>query len=277
MLLIIGHTSYDENINRFGESRITPSGAAYMGAVGASLITKNIGLVTRVGQDYDLDTLRKLQIPLNGVKSITDGKTTRFKLVYRYQDELKRDFFAEYNVGNDIDPEDIPPQFLKSATCVHIATMLPEHQRRFIYHLRESKPDLPISVDTIEQYILEQPGLVASNLRDVDLVWVDRREYHLLPSSVLAQRAVVLKMGKEGAIYINREQNQIHVNAPFVERVVDKTGSGDVLAGAFLAGITNGDSIEQSLKRACEFASRSIQDFGVEHLLETHRRGKEKV
>lgn len=100
----------------------------------------------------------------------------------------------------------------------------------------------------------------------MDLIFVDLNEYKRLPKDVFQGKKVVLKKGKDGASYIDGD-TEINSPAIPVERIVDKTGSGDILAGTFLAGILTNCGIEASLRHACRNASESIKSFGVEHLI----------
>lgn len=277
MLVIIGHVSYDEIINKEGNRSIIPSGAAYTGAMGASLIQKNVGLVTRVGADYDMSLLTKLGINLDGVTQVPDGQTTRFTLNYQYDDPLERDFNAEFNVGNDIKPQDIPPSYVESATHVHIATMPPLQQEPFIDFFREVSPQVQLSIDTIEQFIDDDYEGVVRNFGKSDLLFADRRELAKLPPDLLAAKTIILKQGREGATYIEGNQS-FHVETRPIDSIVDKTGSGDVLAGVFLANRDLGNSVEESLRKGCEIATKSIEAFGVEHLYhEEQFRAKEQI
>lgn len=269
MLVLVGHTSFDHNINQKGSERITLGGAAFMGSVGGSLISPDLGMVTRVGEDYDMQVLLKLGIDLSGARQVF-GKTTRFKLVYGYEDPLARDFTAEFNVGDEITPSDFPKKYLDQAKRIHIATMPPKQQGEFISALRARRPDVPLSIDTIEYFIDTQRDAVIDNLRRSDMVFLDGREFPKLPKETLAGKQLVLKLGKDGVRYLH-EGNEIQVKAPYIENVVDKSGSGDVLAGAFLSLLDSGEDIPNSLRIACVIASESIKDFGVMHLLENPR------
>jgi len=277
MLIIIGHVSYDEIINASGEQSIIPSGAGYTGALGASMIQKDVGLVSHVGADYDMSYLVKLGIDHTGVNHRADGRTTRFYLNYHYDDPLQRDFKAEFNVGTDINPTDIPTHFVESATHVHLATMPPEQQAPFIHFFRAHNPSIRISVDTIEQFIHQNYEQVVRNFSQCDTIFVDRREIVMLPTSLIQDREVILKLGGEGALYMNGTQT-IQVPTRRIENVIDKTSSGDILAGVFLASRAQGIDPESSLQMGCEIATRSIEAFGVDHLLkETYRPWQERV
>lgn len=277
MLIIIGHVSYDEIINASGGQSIIPSGAGYIGALGASMIQKDVGLVSQVGADYDMSYLTRLGVDLTGVNQNVDGLTTRFYLNYRYDDPLERDFRAEFNVGANINPTDIPTNYIESASHVHLATMPPEQQAPFIHFFRANNPSIRISVDTIEQFIHQNYEQVVDNFSQCDTIFVDRREIAMLPQFLTQNREVILKLGGEGALYMNGTQT-IQVPTRRIENVIDKTSSGDILAGVFLASRAQGIDPESSLQMGCEIATRSIEAFGVDHLLkETYRPWQERV
>ena len=55
------------------------------------------------------------------------------------------------------------------------------------------------------------------------------------------------------------------MSAPSVE-VVDTSGAGDTLAGVFLAEKAKGISDEKALEDGVNTASKTVTDFGVEHI-----------
>lgn len=260
-LVVVGHISYDENRTKHG-TKVVPSGTAYLATLPASLYSKKIGLVTRIGEDYDIGLLERLDINLSGVHMIKGGKTSRFFNNYLNEECSIKEFKAEFNVGADLVPEDVPGYYLNSK-YIHIATMPPQQQRRFIKYFR-SKSQAKISVDTLVQYIEEWEKEVADVLSMADIVFLDRKEYDLIGN--LEGKDMVIKKGAEGAEY-RYGGKIIKTPAPKVE-VVDKTGSGDVLAGVFLVLLAIGKSAEHALKEAVDVASKSITEFGVDSLLE---------
>lgn len=270
-LVIIGHIAYDQTINHKGEeSPPFPSGAAYFSGLAASLFSKNLGLVSRVGEDYEMGLLTRLGVDLEGVHQIKNEKTTRFYFVYPTSDATVREFRSEFNVGGDLSPVDIPLRYLE-ARHIHIAAMPPQQQRLFVEFLRE-KSLARISLDTIEQFVRKWPREVADNLAKVDLVFLNTREMGVLKTENLTHRLegkeIILKRGAEGAVYI-KEGEVIRVSAPQVETIVDKSGAGDVLAGVFLALLLEGGNKEVALREAVRLASKSLESHGVKALLET--------
>jgi len=260
-LIVIGHISYDENNTFFG-SKTVPSGAAYLVALPASIYSKKIGVVARVGKDYNLENLKKLKIDLNGIKVVPGGKTTRFYHNYKTRDGSIRDFKAELNVGANLCPNDIPADYLNSK-FIHIATMPPRQQKKFITFLKP-RTKAKLSIDTLEQYVQRWPKEVLRNFSLVDLIFVDKREKKLI--GALERKDVVIKKGADGAEYIHNNRI-IKMVAPRV-KVVDKTGAGDVLAGAFLTMLAKGKRPVFALKEAVNLASKSVTQFGIDFLLE---------
>ncbi len=269
LLVIIGNVSYDSNIYPSGEKRRIVSGAAYIVALAASLFSKNIGIVTKLGSDFNLKYLQELQIDLSGVQLIKNAKTSRFYHTYKNNDQSQRIFKGELTIGKTLSPNDIPKHFL-SAKYIHVATMPPIQQKIFVDFLRKhSKAN--ISIDTLEDYILEWRDIVFDNFKKVDIAFVDKREHELLETIKLKKVEIVIKKGKDGAddiYYKNYKKRVIHADAPIVAKVIDKTGAGDVLAGVFLTLIAKGKSRAYALSNAVKIASISITNFGVRHLLE---------
>ena len=67
------------------------------------------------------------------------------------------------------------------------------------------------------------------------------------------ESSLVLTLGSEGAYYQNGNQ-QIFVPS-FKVKAVDTTGAGDTFCGYFIANLTRGKSVEESMKRASRAAS----------------------
>ena len=89
-LVCIGHVGFDNiliNINK----QITHCGrAGYYTALAGSLFSKKVGLVSRIGSDFDINKLKKLGIDLKGVKIISNGLSPQFKIRYHNSDYKQR-------------------------------------------------------------------------------------------------------------------------------------------------------------------------------------------
>lgn len=74
-------------------------------------------------------------------------------------------------------------------------------------------------------------------------------------------KRVCVTLGPEGAAVFDGA-NKIQVPSPAV-KAVDANGAGDLFAGAFLFGITNGLDDEQSARLACHASSVLVTQFGA--------------
>ncbi|MGB0845828.1 MAG: adenosine kinase [Thiolinea sp.] len=73
---------------------------------------------------------------------------------------------------------------------------------------------------------------------------------------------LVVTLGREGALVANSDGSQIRVPTQTVE-AVDTNGAGDMFAGAFLYGVTQGMSDEQAATLANRAAGQIVTVFGA--------------
>ena len=235
--------------------------------MGASLFSKNVGICSVVGRDYDIGCLRRLGINMNGLR-VLDGKTPRFLL--DYSDPENRIIRGDLGVGSVLCPNFIPDSYFHSK-WTHISTMIPEQQTEFIRCLRSRSYGGHISVDTnVEEHMSKNPSAVQEALSLSDMVFLNQTEYReaVRLGMNLSDKILVVKQGSEGARYIS-SQKSIICKAPKV-RCIDPTGAGDVFAGVFLAVLSISGDEEQALRQAVDTASRSVEFFGVDGLLDDY-------
>lgn len=95
-VVIVGNIAFDVNTfpdrdNGKDKVVINNGGAGYYSLIPASLYTKT-GIVARVGNDFDISTLKSSNIDLIGVKLIGDSSTTKFHHTYKSDDGQTRTF-----------------------------------------------------------------------------------------------------------------------------------------------------------------------------------------
>ena len=259
-LVTIGHVGYDILETASGKKQIV-GGAGYFVTKAASLFSKNVGLVSRVGTDFNLAYLLKLGVDISGVKIIDDGKS--FRWYSKYDKEFNVvESRGELNVGNDITAEDVPSAFLDSK-FIHLASMPPKMQSNLFSKFRES--NAKISIDTVEAFLQKWPEETNRVLSQADIIFVNEREFDMLYPKTRKNKQIVKKMGSKGAeAFFNGKT--FNASAPKVNTAIDTTGAGDIVAGAFLALLAKGNPIQKSLKEAVQIASKSVTKFGIEHL-----------
>lgn len=265
-LIVIGYTNIDINITP-SKKTVHPGGAAYFAACAASLYLQPVGLVTRVGNDFDPTFLLTRVMP-EGVHIISDKETAKSIQTYHSEtDPTKRDVVLEKGVAQDLNPQDIPSQWLENAEYIHVGTMPPQYQKTFIDFLISKNLKASISTDT-ELSFLKNNDLktgIIENVKKCDLVFVNRAEYEILKDELQSVKKLVIKYDKDGAVYVEDKQERGKVSTHSVN-VVDATGAGDIFAGVFLACRVLGRTIEESLKEAAKTATLSIEKEGIKHL-----------
>jgi sugar/nucleoside kinase (ribokinase family) len=264
-LLVVGHIAYDENKTQDGTETVL-GGSAYYTAVGASLYSKDVAVISRVGSDFGIDDFKKikrLDIDITGI-SQEAGNTARF--FHEYNTDGSRSWKGNLGVCADFNPNDIPSKELY-AGHTHVGTMPPRQQRQFMEYLKDKT--VWFSIDSLEQYIEQWPGEVYETMILADMVFLNHSQHELFRRLREAGKSVVLKKGADGAEYFFDDEH-ISVPAPKVE-LVDPTGSGDVLAGAFSILLARDWDPQYALEEAVRAASLSVTDFGVDFLVDKIR------
>ncbi|XP_055382786.1 ribokinase [Condylostylus longicornis] len=82
----------------------------------------------------------------------------------------------------------------------------------------------------------------------------------------IGANSVILTMGKDGAIFSQKNENVYHIPTKKIEKVIDTTGAGDAFIGslAFFFSKFNHLPITQQIGAACEIASLSVQRTGTQ-------------
>lgn len=263
--VVIGNISHDYNYfpNRDGQKMkevLNYGGATLYSGIPASLFTK-VGVVARVGEDYNLNMLDKLNIDLKGVKKVK-GKTTVFTQEFTCIDGQKRIFKEYVNPNTICNISDIPKEYL-NAKYIHVCTNYPDTQLEIIKYLKDNSKAI-ISIDTLEDYYYdkEKYKIIKKSFDLVDIAFIDKEFKKLFNCKAPIK---IIKLGKEGCEYIS-DNKTFKVSAPKCKHVIDKTGSGDCVTGVFDALKSLDYSDEDALQTACNIATESIKDYGMFHI-----------
>lgn len=269
--VVVGNISYDYNYfpNRDNEKLkevMNFGGATIYSGIPASLYTK-VGIAAKVGEDYDLNILKKFNFDMQGIKKVA-GKTTIFTQEFTSDDGQLRDFKEYANPNTILEPKDIPEEYLK-AKYVHICTNYPKAQLELIKYFKENSNAI-LSVDTLEDYYYDEKEYktIKESFDLADIAYIDKEFTKLLDCNAPIK---IIKLGKEGCKYISKEKI-FKVNAPKCDFVVDKTGSGDCVTGVFGALKSIGKTDEESLQEAVNIATESIKNYGMFHLYDRNSR-----
>jgi sugar/nucleoside kinase (ribokinase family) len=112
-LIVVGNLAYDDIITPFDRRQRVFGGSVAYAALCAVKLGQNVGAVSKVGRDYDMNDLTLLAqagVDVAGVKQV-DGATTRFECVYDEQENREQRLLA---ACAPILPEDIPDHYVQA-------------------------------------------------------------------------------------------------------------------------------------------------------------------
>jgi sugar/nucleoside kinase (ribokinase family) len=215
-------------------------------------------LVTQVGQDFDLGSLRRLGLNIEGV-SVLPGASATF-LIDQFPDG-SRSFRSVLGVAADPRFDLFPSSYFR-AKFIHLGSAPPRQQLAWLKFLSDKGCRAEVSVDMFELFVATEPDTCRTTCDRADLVFLNEVEYRGLYEGKSHPRApTILKHGPRGAEFIADGMRHRIPALPADE--VDPVGAGEILAGVFLALRARGLPEDRALTYAVASATRSVTEFGV--------------
>ena len=278
-LVIFGNLAVDDVVYADGSTRMGQAGGAVVyAALGASLWGLEVGLVSRVGEDYPralLESLEARHFHLDGVRPIAGAGLRTWLL---YEGELRRVVHRLDSISHlEASPTlaELPSGW--SPRAFHIAPLPIDRQRDLVTDL---------SRDTAARISLDPYALIRSETQaawreltsGLDWLFVSEdeladRRWRQDPVPLLAQlaserlRLVFLKQGSRGGRLFELASRRDSTWQGRAATVTDLTGAGDAFAGGALAGLLTGDDTAGAVARGIVSASFALQDLGARGLL----------
>jgi len=280
-LLVVGTVAFDAIETPFGKTDKIVGGAASYIALASSYFTKNINLVSVVGDDFPQDfmnTLKAQGVNLDGLQ-IKQGQKSFFWSGRYHNDMNSRDTLdTQLNVLADFDP--IVPEAYKDCDFLMLGNLMPSIQQKVLSQLSK-RPKL-IVLDTMNFWMdIAMPELMET-LKNIDVLTINDSEarqlsgeYSLVKAAqkilAMGPKVLVIKKGEHGALLFNKEEVFFAPALP-LEDVFDPTGAGDSFAGGFIGYLAKTKDISfDNMKRAIIFgsamASFTVEKFGTERLI----------
>ena len=258
-LVLIGHVGYATDGTASGTINYV-GGSGYAAAFAASaLLAEGVGLVTQVGEDFDLRALSRLPLDPEGV-TVLPGASAKFRIV-----ELgdgTRSFESDLGVASSPRRDLFPVSYLY-AQYVHLGTAPPRQQLAWLKFLRDKGCRARVSVDMFEHFVATEPDASRETCEQADLIFLNEREFNgLYAGTPLPDVPAILKYGPKGAEFVKNGARH-RVAAPSATEV-DPIGAGEILAGAFLALRARGLSEVSALTHAVSAATASVSELGVD-------------
>lgn len=280
-LLVVGTVAFDAIETPFGKTDKILGGAATYISLAASYFTKNINLVSVVGEDFpdsNIQMLQKHSVNTDGLQ-ILKGQKTFFWAGKYHNDMNSRDTITtELNVLETFNP--IVPDSYKDCEFLMLGNLMPKLQQQVLSQMSK-RPKL-IVLDTMNFWMDMAMNELLETLAQVDVLTINDSEarqlsgeYSLVKAAqkilAMGPKYLIIKKGEHGALLFNKEQVFFAPALP-LEDVFDPTGAGDSFAGGFIGYLAETKDISfENMKRAIIFGSATasfcVEKFGTENLI----------
>ena len=279
-LLVVGTVAFDAIETPFGKTDKILGGAATYIGLAASYFTKNINLVSVVGDDFpskNIEMLQKHSINTEGLQ-VLKGQKTFFWAGKYHNDMNSRDtLITELNVLEHFNP--VVPDAYQDCKFLMLGNLSPQVQKQVITQLK-TRPKL-IVLDTMNFWMDIAINELKEVLTMVDVLTINdgearqlSEEYSLVKAAqkilTMGPKYLRIKKGEHGALLFNKNQAFFAPALP-LEDVFDPTGAGDTFAGGFIGYLAKTKDVSfDNMKRAIIFgsamASFCVEKFGTENI-----------
>lgn len=279
-ILITGTVAFDDIETPFGSSGKVIGGAGTYIALASSLFTKNLAIVSIIGEDFpekEIKFLNSKGIDTKMIEIIKGGKTFYWKGKY-HENMIGRDTLStELNVLEKFNP--IINSEFSSSEIILLGNLHPFVQNTVINQC--SNPNRFIILDTMNFWMDNALNELKDVVEKVDLIIINDEEAQQLTNESnifnagnkilkMGPKKVIIKKGEHGSIYLDSFHKYILPAFP-VDSLVDPTGAGDSYAGGIAGFLSTKQEIGfNDIKEAMIFgtltASFCVENFGVEGL-----------
>ncbi|MFM2135067.1 MAG: hypothetical protein RL021_467 [Bacteroidota bacterium] len=281
-LVVVGTVAFDAIETPFGKTDKIIGGAATYSGTSASYFTKNIKLVSVVGDDFPMEMIQRfgqLGMSTEGLQVLA-GKKTFFWAGRYHEDMNTRDTLdTQLNVLLEFDPV-IPPSY-QDCDFLMLSNLMPQLQRQVIERMHR-RPKL-IVMDTMNFWMETQWDELMKTIQLVDVLTVNDSEarqlsgeYSLVKAAqkimAMGPRYLIIKKGEHGALLFHENQIFFAPALP-LEEVFDPTGAGDTFAGGFIGYLAATRDVSfENMKRGIIYgsamASFCVEKFGLERVID---------
>jgi sugar/nucleoside kinase (ribokinase family) len=281
-LLIVGTVAFDSIETPFGKVDKTIGGAATYIALSASSFTKDIGVVSVIGEDFPAGTIAELNkrgIDTKGIQVMKGQKSFYWAGKYHTDMNSRDTLVTELNVLADFNP--VVPDNFKNAEFLMLGNLTPMVQQQVMNQM--SKRPRLIVMDTMNFWMEAMPKELAETIKMVDVLTINdaearqlANEYSLVKAAQkilkMGPKYLIIKKGEHGALLFHEDQVFSAPALP-LEEVFDPTGAGDSFAGGFIGYLAKTKDVSfKNMKRAIIYgsavASFCVEKFGIDRLLE---------
>lgn len=278
--------AFDDIETPFGKAENVIGGAATYIAWAASYFTRNIQIVSVVGEDFpaaEMQALRERGASLAGVQVKTGEKSFFWSGRYHLDMNSRDTLATELNVLADFDPQ--LPAAYQAPEYLMLGNLSPAVQMKVLEQVT-TRPKL-VAMDTMNFWMDSDLDGLKAVLAKVDLLTINDEEarqlsgeYSLVKAAkvirAMGPKYLVIKKGEHGALLFHESQMFFAPALP-LEEVFDPTGAGDTFAGGLMGYLAKTDDLSfENMKRAIIYgsamASYCVEQFGTERIRSLNER-----
>lgn len=281
-ILIVGTVAFDAIETPFGKTDKIIGGAATYIGLSSSFFTKNLNLVSVVGEDFPetaIKMLEKHNVCTKGLQ-IKEGEKTFFWSGKYHNDMNTRDTLdTQLNVLENFDP--VVPEEYQNSDYLMLGNLMPSVQKKVLDQMKK-RPKLVV-LDTMNFWMDHFLEDLKNSLKEIDILTINDEEarqlsgeYSLVKAAKvileMGPKYLIIKKGEHGALLFNNHEVFFAPALP-LEAVFDPTGAGDSFAGGLIGYLEKTDDISfENMKRAVihgsAMASFCVEKFGTKRLEE---------
>ena len=203
-ILIVGTVAFDAIETPFGKTEKIIGGAATYISLSSSFFTKNLNLISVVGEDFPesaIEMLKKHNVCTKGLQ-IKSGEKTFFWSGKYHNDMNTRDTLdTQLNVLENFDP--IVPEEYQKSNYLMLGNLMPSVQKKVLDQMKK-RPKLVV-LDTMNFWMDHFIEDLKESLKEVDVLTINDEEARQLSGeySLVKSAKVILEMGPKYLIIKN--------------------------------------------------------------------------
>ena len=279
-ILIVGTVAFDAIETPFGKTEKIIGGAATYISLSSSFFTKNLNLISVVGEDFPesaIEMLKKHNVCTKGLQIKSGEKTFFWSGKYHKNMNTRETIDTQLNVLESFYPH--VPEKNKKPECLMLGNLMPSVQNQVLEQLKQ-RPKM-IVLDTMNFWMDHYLEDLTEALKSVDVLTINDEEAEQLSGEKtllkaakkiisLGPKNLVIKKGEHGAFVFNKDK-KFYCPALLLENVCDPTGAGDSFAGGFVGHLSKTkDYSFENIKKATiigsAMASFCVERFGTERM-----------
>ncbi|HBC3440388.1 TPA: DeoR family transcriptional regulator [Vibrio parahaemolyticus] len=252
-------------------------------ATAASMVSDNVHLTVKIGKD-SFNEKAKSHILGNRINSSTifedDIVPTGNALIFVSNTEKDNMITIDLGSNKNISREELIseiPKILKSKVFLtqlennfditkESLEIAKEHNVTVILNPAPYRSEVKEALRYVD--ILTPNETEASDLSGIQVVDIESAKEAAKIIQSMGSRVVIITMGSKGCLSFDGETFQFYPS--YKAAVVDTSGAGDSFNGALAACLSNGETLNYSIKFASAFASLAVERKGASNMPEKH-------